>query len=95
VQFHAAAKGKLLPVYEELPSYKVPEAWAGDVHYLLPWHLYLGIVPKRGIRSKYYFSIPQRLRPSPLNFIYRSLSHRVEVLEIGHIVFSFLDFDAY
>jgi len=95
VQFHAAALGKLLPVYDELSSANVPEAWNGDAHYLLPWRLYMGIVPEGAIRFQYYVSIPQRLRPSPLNLIYRSLSHRLQVLEIGHIRFSFLDFDAY
>jgi hypothetical protein len=95
VQYHAAAMGRLLPVYEELSSRNVPEAGGDDAHYLLPWRLYIGIVPEGAICFQYYINIPQRLRPSPLNFIYRSLSHRIEVLEMGHIRFSFLDFDAY
>jgi hypothetical protein len=42
-----------------------------------------------------YASIPQRLRPSPLNLIYRSLSGRAPQLDPSNIRFTFLDFDAY
>jgi hypothetical protein len=36
-----------------------------------------------------------RLRPSPLNLIYRSFAPRVSALDPSRIAFSFLDFDAY
>jgi hypothetical protein len=36
-----------------------------------------------------------RLRPSPLNLIYRSFSPDVTALDASRIAFSFLDFDAY
>ena len=36
-----------------------------------------------------------RLRPSPLNLIYRSFSERVARLDPARIQFTFLDFDAY
>jgi len=80
VQFHAAAFGKLLPIYTELSSLS---------------RLFLGLVPEGACMFKQYFDIPQRLRPSPLNFIYRSLSVKVPKLEKGQVSLSFLDFDAY
>jgi GNAT superfamily N-acetyltransferase len=60
-----------------------------------PARLYLGLVPDSERRFTGYPSIPQRLRPSPLNLIYRSLSGRVAQLDPTAIRFSFLDFDAY
>jgi GNAT superfamily N-acetyltransferase len=63
-------------------------AWA-------PARLYLGLVPDAERRFTGYPTIPARLRPSPLNLIYRSLSGRVAQLDPAAIRFSFLDFDAY
>jgi len=60
-----------------------------------PARLYLGLVPDAERRFTGYPAIPQRLRPSPLNLIYRSLSGRVPQLDAAAIRFSFLDFDAY
>lgn len=60
-----------------------------------PLRLYLGLVPDAERSFGSYPSIPQRLRPSPLNLIYRSLSGRVAQLDPSAIRFSFLDFDAY
>lgn len=60
-----------------------------------PFQLYLGLEPNGCAKFNMYRDIPTRLRPSPLNFIYRSLSGRVEKLERDYISFSFLDFDAY
>ncbi|MDB5963239.1 MAG: family N-acetyltransferase [Massilia sp.] len=60
-----------------------------------PVRLFLGLVPDalRGFGS--YASIPARLRPSPLNLIYRSFTPRVTSLDPSAINFSFIDFDAY
>ncbi|MYM99088.1 GNAT family N-acetyltransferase, partial [Rugamonas sp. FT81W] len=77
-----------------LPAGAAPDAnqvaggWA-------PARLFLGLVPDNERRFTGYPSIPQRLRPSPLNLIYRSLSGRVAQLDPAAIRFSFLDFDAY
>ncbi len=73
----------------ELPAPAVQAAgWA-------PLKLYLGLRPDGDALSASYVSIPPRLRPSPLNLIYRSLSGRVAQLDPARIHFSFLDFDAY
>jgi GNAT superfamily N-acetyltransferase len=60
-----------------------------------PLRLYLGLVPDHERDFGMYASIPQRLRPSPLNLIYRSLSGRAPQLDPSNIRFTFLDFDAY
>jgi GNAT superfamily N-acetyltransferase len=95
VQFHAAALGPFLPAYAELSSHRAIDAGSGADSFLPPSRLFLGLVPEGATRFHRYFDIPQRFRPSPLNFIYRSLSERVPKLERGHVSLSFLDFDAY
>ncbi|MNR53788.1 hypothetical protein D3C85_1738600 [compost metagenome] len=60
-----------------------------------PLRLSIGRVPKAWQRSALYADIPQRLRPSPLNLIYRSLSGRVQAIDEDAVFLNFLDFDAY
>lgn len=94
-QFDAAALG-VARAYGELalPSganwqpNAAPSSWT-------PARLYLGLVPDGERSFLGYPPIPERVRPSPLNLIYRSLSGRVERLDPAAIRFSFLDFDAY
>jgi hypothetical protein len=57
--------------------------------------LLIGLAPDANASWWNYASIPQRLRPSPLNLIYRSFVPRVSALDPSRIQFSFLDFDAY
>lgn len=92
-QFYAQAL-PLVPAYAELRLAPGTETLRGR-RPLSPVRLYLGLVPdaQRGLRS--YASIPARLRPSPLNLIYRSFTPRVTQLDPSAISFSFLDFDAY
>lgn len=60
-----------------------------------PLRLFIGLVPAVAQRFALYTDIPQRLRPSPLNLIYRSLSGRVGGIDLDSVFFNFLDFDAY
>lgn len=60
-----------------------------------PIRLFIGTVPSKMKGSSIYFDIPNRFRPSPLNFIYRSLSGRVASLNSDSVFLNFLDFDAY
>lgn len=60
-----------------------------------PFRLFIGMIPPIAQRRSLYIDIPHALRPSPLNFIYRSLSERVTALESNTVFFNFLDFDAY
>lgn len=92
-RFYAPAL-PLLPAYAELTLGAGGEPLR-EAAPLSPLRLYLGLVPdaQRGFKS--YASIPTRLRPSPLNLIYRSFTPRVTQLDPAAIHFSFLDFDAY
>lgn len=94
LQCFAAAKGMLLPAYAELPA-SHPALQAGQSALLSPFRLFLGLVPAGACRFATYVDIPLRHRPSPLNFIYRSLTDREPKLDKDSISFSFLDFDAY
>lgn len=96
VQLYASAMGLGLPAYAELflpnlnilsPSVSTP--------LLSPVRLYLGLTPATCPTSRRYLDIPQRLRPSPLNFIYKRLAGSTNQLAQGQVSFSFIDFDAY
>jgi hypothetical protein len=92
-QFHARAL-KMVPAYAELDRGKGSEAVDSGAP-STPFRLFLGLVPDQARGLGTYASIPKRLRPSPLNLIYRSFSPRVTQLDPALIRFSFLDFDAY
>jgi len=95
VQFHANCMGKLLCAYAELPLHVIDSPLAAAERNPSILRLYLGLFPTGLSGNRYYANIPMRLRPSPLNFIYRSLSGRIPRLNEGEISLSFLDFDAY
>jgi GNAT superfamily N-acetyltransferase len=60
-----------------------------------PLTLFIGLLPEGAFRYGVSLSIPDRLRPSPLNFIYRPLASAAAVPERGGLQCSFVDFDAY
>jgi GNAT superfamily N-acetyltransferase len=93
-QFFAAAMGRVLPAYAELPLLDAPPGSPAP-RGRSPLRLYLGLEPAGSTLSRAYVEIPRRLRPSPLNFIYRPLAGVPAQLEQGSVRFSFLDFDAY
>jgi GNAT superfamily N-acetyltransferase len=95
VQVYARGVGKFLYAYAELSRNQLDLAEVpAPGESLSPFRLYLGLEPGQA-RSGAYVDIPQRFRPSPLNFIYRPLSTSVQNLDRGVISFSFIDFDAY
>jgi len=99
-QFYAAASGLRLPAYAELTRDSIAAGMDGNLAdnkapALSPARLFLGLAPDDSANYWNYASIPQRLRPSPLNLIYRSFAPRVSALDPSRIQFSFLDFDAY
>lgn len=96
-QFYARAFGSPLPAYAELAP-QVVDSWeAPERSWLLsPLRLYIGLAPASGRGANHtYIDVPRRLRPSPLNFIYKPLQSTTHRLERGDVSFSFLDFDAY
>ena len=60
-----------------------------------PLHLFIGKIPSSWETKSLFFNIPEKLKPSPLNLIYRSLSGRIQHINIENVFLSFLDFDAY
>jgi GNAT superfamily N-acetyltransferase len=95
LRFHAAASGHKLPAYAELEADGVALAASAHAPMLSPLRLFIGLAPDACSSYWNYASIPMRLRPSPLNLIYRSFAPRVAALDPARIAFSFLDFDAY
>jgi len=58
--------------------------------------VFLGLLPEGSCSYKGYIPIPERLKPSPLNFIYRPLNDRVpQTLSRSDIILGFHDFDAF
>ena len=57
--------------------------------------IFLGCFPRDVPRPRFYLSIPQRLRPSPLNLIYRPLVSAPSTIDPASVFFDFLDFDAF
>jgi GNAT superfamily N-acetyltransferase len=95
LRFHAAASGHKLPAYAELDADGLMLAAPEGAPMLSPLRLFIGLAPDASSSYWNYASIPMRLRPSPLNLIYRSFAPRVSALDPSRIAFSFLDFDAY
>ena len=94
-QFHAAALGGgRVPAYAELPAAGLDLAPRSDPA-PLALRLFVGLSPDSASNYWNYLSIPQRLRPSPLNLIWRSFKPGAKALDASAIRFSFLDFDAY
>jgi GNAT superfamily N-acetyltransferase len=60
-----------------------------------PVRLWLGIDPSRRFQRSLFQPIPERLRPSPLNLIYRDLTGKRPSLDVSRLRFRALDFDAY
>ena len=60
-----------------------------------PLRLWMGLDASRRWRGEPWLPLPDRLRPSPLNLIYRDLREPGRTLDPRRVVFSVLDFDAY
>ena len=92
-EFFADSIARFLPVYAELASDEV-DLPPCDIQSSGTLRLFLGLIPHVTDFGR-FLSIPNRLRPRPLNMIYRSLSSRAPTLDPRAVSFSFLDFDAY
>jgi GNAT superfamily N-acetyltransferase len=60
-----------------------------------PLWVWIGIDQELAHTQSLFVDIPKRLRPSPLNFIFKPLSEEVMVPAADQVKFSALDFDAY
>ena len=61
----------------------------------LSMKLWIGINDSINWTLKPYFPLPNKLKPSPLNLIYKDLSGKLAELDRSQIIFEALDFDAY
>lgn len=91
-ELYAKTDRKGIVAWGESPV-AVHETELRDPSFLFP-RLFLGLIPQNCARSRVSFSIPNKLRPSPLNFIIRPLAGSV-ALDKSTLSFSFIDFDAY
>lgn len=94
-QYFAAAKGMLLPIYSEQPADLTASLEDIAKPLLSPLRLFLGLNAGQDQSRMNYVQIPQRFRPSPLNFIFKPLARQTDRLQPHQVSFSFLDFDAY
>jgi len=60
-----------------------------------PIRMWMGLDPDRDWSGQPWPRLPARLRPSPLNLIYRDLRTPGRRLDAGHVRFAAIDFDAY
>ncbi|MFD2564528.1 MULTISPECIES: GNAT family N-acetyltransferase [Aquimarina] len=60
-----------------------------------PIRLWIGINHNIDWKKSFYFDIPSRFRPSPLNLIFKDLSSKNRKFKSSEVRFSALDFDAY
>ncbi|MDA9563810.1 GNAT family N-acetyltransferase [Flavobacteriales bacterium] len=58
-------------------------------------NLWIGLNPKICWKGTYYFDLPERLKPSPLNLIFKDLSGLNRKLDKNEVLFELVDFDAY
>ena len=56
--------------------------------------LFIGLAPQYE-NKKFFFKIPEIIKPSPLNFLYKDISGNNSVIDKKKCFFSYLDFDAY
>lgn len=102
--YRVTRQGELLGVWAEtgIPRLRcaafLPGAAEGASHGPRPWcpPLFIGLEPRLSLPSQGFVPIPERLRPSPLNMIWRRLDETLpEALDPATTAVSFLDFDPY
>ena len=62
-------------------------------NFFLP-NLFIGLIPPNS-NSSFYLKIPEIFKPSPLNFLYKSINNENIKIKKEQCFFSYLDFDAY
>ena len=60
---------------------------------ILP-NLFIGLTPEGGNKN-FFLRIPEFLKPSPLNFLYKDIGKNNIILDKKKCFFTYLDFDAY
>jgi hypothetical protein len=60
-----------------------------------PMNIWMGMDEQLSWKKKLYFAFPDKLKPSPLNLIFRDLTNKGRMPQSNRIKFLSLDFDAY
>jgi GNAT superfamily N-acetyltransferase len=94
-EFLTSTFNNILTVRAEIFSKNAPELNCDEDKLFSPFNLFLGFIPTRLLSKNIYLNIPDRLKPSPLNLIYKPIGKDDRIFKSGAIVFNFLDFDAY
>lgn len=95
----SASTGRLfINVYSETEKMN-PEINEGAGRYCSPslagLRVFLGLFPKDTLRKRFYLPIPEIVKPSPLNLVYKNLREKNDRLSADSIFLGFLDFDAF
>jgi GNAT superfamily N-acetyltransferase len=79
--------------YTECESYScfTESSWIN----LLAPRVFIGLFPSGTCRFTGYFTLPNFLKPSPLNLIYLNLNSNFDRLNRNNVLISFIDFDAF
>ena len=92
VLIRAPSLSSLLPVSAPVPGDQLTAEHSASN--LLP-SLYMGLVPRGAGRFPLSIRIPERLKPSPLNLVYKPLATTLRTVNPERVLFGFQDFDAY
>ena len=82
-----------LVAWAEIPRHAAAGMQTGSPSLAL--HLHLGLRPAGERRAGKWIDIPRRLRPSPLNMIFRSLGEATATIDAERVTLGQLDFDAF
>lgn len=82
----------LIKVFTSLENYDYQITYSKYELQFFP-KIFLGLVPN--IERKFFIKIPNLLKPSPLNFMYKDISVNQNKIEKNEVFFSYIDFDAY
>lgn len=88
----SATDYKYIRAYSPIPNLNLP-IFSRNHKFCL--NLYLGNIPECLGNTSLYFKIPNFLKPSPLNLIYKSLIFSDLRLDFDDIFFNYLDFDVF
>jgi GNAT superfamily N-acetyltransferase len=91
--FTAPADYKIVRAYA--PFYPASICQANKSKTSFGVRLFIGLLPDGVSSFRSFFDIPDRLKPSPLNLIYKNLGSTTGILNPKTIMLGFHDFDAY
>lgn len=70
-------------------------SWLPKKSLINPARLFIGLDPCSDWNRSLYFDVPERVKPSPLNLIFKDLTENKRELDPNTAFFRLMDFDAY